>query len=341
MKNRKWNAEFPDVPEHVHQTVLSTLAGLDDRKVKKVKRMKKRRMVILIAAALAVLGTTVSASEFFKWNKRATEVFVADEEQQKELAMSQIAKEEYQTVSDAGITIRAVQTIQDTNCFYALFEVTAEDPSIQITADNGMSFLVDYQGGEDPFGAFECGFVGEDQQAVSNSRYYEVFGTKMNPGTEDLNMKIQFTSLDAPGGKAMKGEGIVDGNWEFALNLHTTEPVHYEINEEYQINGCTVMVKSAELTAISVKLTCDRAGALQLEEQEGINLDQTDSLRSLFVNGIKYQDGTIVEEEGYQELWISCGDGDYTKTARFSRVIDVEKASALLVGDGKDEIKLP
>ena len=34
MKKKNWYDEFPEVPEHVHQTVLSTLAGLDDRKVK-------------------------------------------------------------------------------------------------------------------------------------------------------------------------------------------------------------------------------------------------------------------------------------------------------------------
>ena len=85
MKNRNWNYEFPEVPEHVHQTVLSTLAGLEDGKVKRVKRMKKGKIAILIAAAVAVLGTTVSAAEIFKWNKRAAEVFVADEAQQKEL----------------------------------------------------------------------------------------------------------------------------------------------------------------------------------------------------------------------------------------------------------------
>ena len=101
------------------------------------------------------------------------------------------------------------------------------------------------------------------------------------------------------------------------------------------------MVKSIELTPISVKLTCDEEGARQLEKLEGVNFDQTDSLRSLFINGIKYQDGTVVEEEGYQELWISCGNGDYTKAARLSSVIDMEKVSALLVGDDRDEIKLP
>ena len=41
MRNRNWNHEFPEVPEHVHKIVLSTLAELEDGKVKKVKQMKK------------------------------------------------------------------------------------------------------------------------------------------------------------------------------------------------------------------------------------------------------------------------------------------------------------
>lgn len=341
MKNREWNQEFPEVPEHVHQTVLSTLAELENREVKKVKRMKKRTMIILAAAMIAVLGTTVSASEIFKWNEKATEVFEADEELQKELVMDQVAREEFQSISDEGLTIRAIQTIQDVNCFYALFEITAEDDNIQITSGNNMSFLVDYQDNEDPFSMFGCGFVDDSRQEVSNSRYFEIYGTKAEANEEDLNMTIHFTSLDAPGEKAMEGAAILEGNWEFSLNLHTVETVNYEVNQEYQIEGCTVTVKSVELTPISIKLICDETSARELEKIEGISLDQLDSLRSLFVNGIKYQDGTIVEEDGFQELSVGCGDGSYIKIARLSRVIDVEKVCALLVGDNMDEIKLP
>ena len=32
MKNRQWNQDFPDVPEHVHQTVLNTLASLKEQR---------------------------------------------------------------------------------------------------------------------------------------------------------------------------------------------------------------------------------------------------------------------------------------------------------------------
>lgn len=341
MMNKNWNREFPEVPEHVHQTVLSTLAELDERKVKQVKWMKKGKMIILIAAAVAVLGTTVSAAEIFKWNKRASEVFVANEEQQKDLVEEQISQEGYQTVTDAGLTIQAIQTIQDNNCFYALFEITAEDESIQITQDHSMGILFDFQEDEDPFGYLGWGFVDDRHQAVSNSRYFEITGTKTSPESKDLHMKIQFTSLNAPGAKAMDGESVLEGNWEFLLNLHTANPGHYEINRECQIAGCAIMVKSVELTPISVKLTCDLEDVRQLEELEGVNLEQTDSIASLFINGIKYQDGTVVEEEGYQELQVSWENGTYTKTARLTTVIDPDKVSALLVGESMDEIALP
>lgn len=341
MKNRNLSGEFPEVPEHVHQTVMSTLAGLDERKVKRVRRMKKNKIVILIAAAVVVLGTTVSAAEVFKWNQRAAEVFVADEEQQKELVTEQIAQDEYQTVSDAGLTIKAIQTIQDNNCFYALFEITAQDESMQILPDSTMNFYIDYQGGENPFAMLGYNFVDEREQPVSNSRYFEIIGTKMDSGKEDLNMRIQFTSLEGPGEKAGPGEILLEGDWEFTLNLHAAQPVCYEINKEYEIAGCNITVKSVELTPISVKLVCDEAGARVLEKQEGINFDETDSLRSLWINGIKYQDGEVVEEEGYQEIMFGCGEGEYVKIARLTNVIDVDKVSALLVGESMDEIALP
>lgn len=337
MMNKNWNRKFPEVPEHVHQTVLSTLAGLDERKG---KRMKKGKIVILIAAAVAVFGTTVSATGIFKWNKRAAEVFVANEEQQEELVTAQIAQGSGQTVTDAGLTIQAVQTIQDNNCFYALFKITAKDESMQITAEHSMGFRLDYQEGEDPFGYLGWGFVDERQQDASNSRYFEIYGTKAESGQEDLHMKIQFTSLNAPGAKAMEGEPMIKGNWEFVLNLHTVQPVCYEINRECQIAGCAVMVRTVELTPISVKLTCDLDGVRELEKKEGVNLDQLDSITSLFINGIRYQDGTVVEEEGFQGISESWENGIYDKTAKLTTVIDVDKASALLVGESLDEITL-
>lgn len=342
MKNKNWSNEFPDVPERVHQTVLSTLAELDDGKGRRVKRMKKSKTVILIAAAVALMGITVSAAELFKWNKRAVEVFEADEELQQALVTEQIAEDGNQTVSGDGLTIQAIQTIQDNNCFYALFEVTAEDASMQITADHSMEFTMDYQEGGEPFAGLTWGFVPEYEQAVSNSRYFEIYGIKGNPTEEDLHMQITFTSLNAPAEKkAAEGECVLAGDWEFALNLHTEKPVCYELNKEYQIAGNAVLIKSVELTPISVKLVCDGEDARELEKQEGIDFSQTDSLTSLWLKGVKYQDGMIVEEEGCMEISVTVGEEAYETTVRLPRVIETEKVCALLVGQDRDEIVVP
>ena len=92
MKNRQWNREFPDVPEYVHHTVSDTLAGLGNgqekagmhikvvQKGEKMKRIKTRTMIILAAALIIILGTTVAAAELFRWNERATEIFEAEPE---------------------------------------------------------------------------------------------------------------------------------------------------------------------------------------------------------------------------------------------------------------------
>lgn len=128
MKNRKWNREFPAVPQSVHQSVLDTLASLDVQEAKKVKKkkMKKRTVILLAAAMVAVLGVTAAAAGVFQWHDRAEEVFEAEPAVQEKLVMEEVAQPAYQTVSDSGLTVSAIQTIQDGNCFYALFEVAAE-----------------------------------------------------------------------------------------------------------------------------------------------------------------------------------------------------------------------
>lgn len=134
---------------------------------------------------------------------------------------------------------------------------------------------------------------------------------------------------------------MLKGDWEFTLNLHAEKPIRYELNREYQIAGRAVLIKSVELTPISVKLVCDGEDARELEKQEGIDFSQTDSLTSLWLKGVKYQDGMVVEEEGCMEIRVAVGEETYETTVRLPRVIDAEKVCALLVGQDRDEITVP
>ena len=351
MKNRQWNREFPDVPEYVHHTVSDTLAGLGNgqekagmhikvvQKGEKMKRIKTRTMIILAAALIIILGTTVAAAELFRWNERATEIFEAEPELQDRLAAEEIAREESQSVTDNGLTITAIQTIQDSNCFYALFEVLAKDNSLVIDEECGMDYLLDFQGSDDPFSYKGWGFVDSTRQAPSNSRYFEIYGTKKEESTDDLHMSISFTALTGPGAKAMKGNVLIEGDWNFDFTGHPAASTHIDLNREYQIAGCQVRVESIDLSPLTGKITCNSEDISVLAEKEGVNLDQLDELTATYITGVKYQDGTVIGQDDSSMLWESYpAEGSYEKLIRFSHVIEPEKVIALLLGNDKDEI---
>ncbi len=354
MKNKNWNREFPEVPDTVHESVQKTLAALEDQEDKKVKKksgIRKKHTVLIFAAVMAAaLGMSAAASGLFQWNEQAETVFQAEPKVENELVMEQIAQEPDQSVSDNGVTIRAVQIIQDSNCFYGLFEVTAEE-TVQIDENCSMEYVVDFPDGEDPFVYMGWGFVGNSRQEVSNSRYFEIYGTKMSPEEyqeanegdgefqeADLHMNIQFTALLGPGEKAVNGNVLVEGNWPFSLEIHPAETVRYDVRREVEIEGCQVMVQSVEFSPISMVLTCGSSGIRQLEQKEGVSLDQLDSLQSMWINGIKYEDGSVVEEDGYMGLREWIDESVYVKTVRFSNVIEPEKVSALLLGENMTEV---
>lgn len=306
-----------------------------------MKRLKTRTMIILAAALVIVLGTTVAAAELFRWNERATEIFEAEPELQNKLTTEEIAREENQSITDNGLTITAVQTIQDSNCFYALFEVAAEDSSIVIDENCGMDYLLDFQGAEDPFCAMGWGFVDHTRQEAGSSRYFEIFGTKMEESNADLHMGINFTTLTGPGEKAMDGAPLIEGNWDFDLTIHPAASTHIELNREYQIAGSQIRVESVDLSPLTGKITCNGEDIKAFTEKEGINLDQLDELTATYITGVKYQDGTVIEQNGFAMLWESYPEGgSYEKAVRFSQVIEPEKVSALLLGNDKDEIAL-
>ena len=341
MKNKKWNHEFPEVPDYVHQTVLDTLAGLEEQEDKKMKKFRKRTIVILAAALMAVLGTTVAAAELFKWNEKAQDIFVAEPELEDKLVRDLLAQGGYQSVTDNGLTITAVQTIQDSNCFYALFEVTAEDEGMVISEDCGLNFTTNCQDGEDLFGAMSWGFVGNERQKPGSSRYFEIFGTKMEEKEADINMNLNFTALTGQGEKAVAGPVLIEGSWDFSLTVHPSASLRFDIEQECEIAGIPVYVESVELSPLTGKIVCRGADVKKLEEKEGVNLDQADVLSAMFVNGVKYQDGSVLRESGYLMLWEKLEEaGNYEKVVRFDRVIEPEKAAALLLGEEGDEIAL-
>lgn len=340
MKKIDWNREFPEVPDMVHRFVLEALSELDGQEEPNMKkRYPKKRLILLAAACAALIGTTAAAAGIFKWNERAGEVFQADEEAQERLNQEQLSQELSQSVTDQGLTITAVQTIQDKNRFYALFEVTAEDEGTKITAEQNMQYTLDFKDGEDPFCALGWGFVHEEDQEVSNTRYFEIYGTKMENISGDLEMEIHFTALEGePEEKAGQGAVVLEGNWDFSLDIHETESIRHELQKEYEIAGYPVTVEAVELSPISLTIFYSGDSIRSMEEGEQIRLDQLDDLPALYPTGVRYEDGTGIIEQCYpmKEGYMDESRSIYRITMQFTKVVDADRVCAFLMGD--DEI---
>ena len=299
--------EFPNVPDCVHQAVLDalkkieTISEQEKEIVPKRGRHYKKRVILLVAAIMTVFATTAFAAELFSWNKRAVELFDSSKELQDKLVEEEIAKDEYASVTDNGLTIRAIQTIQDANCFYALFEVKSDDPAVLLDENSEMDVVWDWEGEESPFCAMGWGFVGGKEKG--SVRMYEIFGTKENRNLEkDLVMNIQFSALRQGGEKAMQGEVAVEGNWDFSLAIHQTEGTHFSVEKEFSIAGYQVLVHEIVMSPISVIIICDGEDIREMEQGEGLCLDQLDVLYPMMLNGMVYQDGNILDEERSQNF---------------------------------------
>lgn len=339
--------DFPSVPDCVHQVVLDALkeigtVSMDREKIEGKKSRRYKKHVVLLAAAMmiTILATTALASEFFSWNKRAEELFGSDKELQDKLVEEEIAKDEFMRVTDNGLTICAIQTIQDANCFYALFEVKSEDSSILLDNNSEMDILFDWGGEENPFIAIENGFVGGEEKG--NSRMYEIFGTKAERDSkEDLQMNLHFSALRQWGEKAMKGKVVLEGNWDFSLNLHQTEGISYSIEKEFFIAGYPVWVHQVVMSPISITIICDGDDIKEMEKGEGICLDQLDVLYPMLFQKVKYEDGSMLDEKGSTELVEGFKEnGNYYKMIRLSNIVEVEKVVSIFVGEQMDEIVL-
>lgn len=348
MNRSDWQNQFPEVPERIHQSIVNTLEGLEERDGKRMKdisnhKKKGRRiMVILAAAMVAAIGTTALAAEIFKWNDRAKEVFVADEEAQNELVAQGNVTGIGRKVSDQGVSVELIQSIQDSHYFYALFEVSSEDGSMTLDEDNQLAMDVTYGNQESPFTMLEWGFVSNSEQEPGSSRYFEISGTK-DGGTAagSLKMNIVFSALQKEQGKAEKGDDIVNGSWPFELDVKQTDFQLFAPEMTCSLGGYEVKVTSVELSPLSVTITCDAEDIRRMEEGEGISIDQNDLPAPMVISGIRYQDGTAVPQEYRVTGFGYSGEGGaFTITQRFSSVVDVEKTEAVLMGNGQDEIRI-
>lgn len=324
MNKHEWDNVFPEVPQIFHETVQRTL---DTQVFNQAggKRVMKKRFPIVLAAVIAILSVTAAAAYVIQWNSKLAEHFNANGQQQSELASAGAVAPVDQTVSKNGLTVTAVQTLGDRNGIYMLFDVkapagiTLSDTNLFASMNielEGVGIIHNYSGG----------FLSDTDSSGSPSgdakeRYFEIRLEHSDAG--DWNGKkitISFTDLQADKGK-LDMNTVVAGNWDLSWVLsYMDETQTFEINNTYDLNGHSVLVKSIALSPLSLTLSLGGDGLKQLIEDSDFNQCGTLCTLSLLM-----QDGTVMDPSGSGNE--SGLDTSYTRTILFDKVLDVDQVT--------------
>lgn len=354
MKDWRLEKSFPEVPETVHQTVMATLEQLEE-KSKTGKPVKKTKWIILAAALIASFGMTVAAAELFKWNPKVKETFGEPmEEVQNKLTMDGVAEEQKISVTDNGITVTAIQTMNDENVFYALLQVTAEEeiidgsgyfgnPSPELLTQNPGAFV-----------NISMGFTDETQIGKPEKQgYYEVYALKGETGEwneESVTISLEnysYDVFDKPGEKITDftdcTQEKVEGKWELTLPLsevQTENTVKTKEPVQVVVKGIPVTIEEVTLTPLAVKISYRLSDVEKLHETVYGGAEDI-TMSELFISGLADKSGKEISCGFTAASSMRTQDGKDIRLMGLSSAVDVHEVQAVLLGEEKVRVELP
>lgn len=351
MKEWKFEQEFPQVPACVHQTVLETLENLGEKR--KMKHIKKTKWLILAAALTATFGLTVAASELFDWNPKAAKTFGEPvKDVQNTLTMEGVAKEQKISVTDNGITVTAIQTMNDENIFYALLLVTAENEIIDGSGYFGNPSPQLITINPDAFCNVSMGFLDMPIAEPSTQGYYEVYALKnigeewqeesITISLENYSYDVYNKSKDDVTDFTDCTSELVTGKWELTLPLGAMQTDNtIKITEPIQVvmQGVSVTIEELILTPLAIKITYSLADVEKLQ-QEIYSSEEDVYLQELFLSGF------INKNEEVTECGFTASSGRHTPDGKdillmgLGQAVDVHEIQAILLGNEKVRVDL-
>lgn len=325
------------------QTVQPALNPQMFHKVSR-KRVKKIRFAFALAAIISILSVTVvSAAYLLQWNGKLVDKFSVNEQQQSELAEIGAFASADQTVTKNGVTITAIQTLGDSHGIYVLFDVKAPESYEFTKAGSGISMKVVIEGAKQV--SWSSSFVFDNKEndsftGVANERYYELWLN--NSQGEDWNGKtisVEFADIRDLN-KEPDDNIVIAGKWNLSWKLsYMNEMQTYDINKSYTVNRHEVLVKTVEISPLSMTLKLGGSGLEELVSKS--DLKTAGGLCSV---SLRKKDNTTIQEGPRREAFI---DYTYTQEIRFGQVQDMDQLTGFILTfyhetkDNTIEVTLP
>ncbi len=339
MYKKDLKQEFPVVPKGFHNRVENALAEIS---VERNRRLSKKGLAAIVLAAVLALGSiTALAAGYFQWNQKLAEIFGADKVQQNNLIEKGVTEQAESSVTDNGLTISLVQTLQDMDYFYALLEVTAPE-DIKLTDTNLFEeWQFDIFGQKDYSYSTGHGFMDVIQEPeITNKRYYEIW-IKKSIDFNEKNFTLHFKNLQADAGK-LDMYTILKGDWTLTWKMSYKDSTEsFDMNKKYNLSGYDVLVKRVEISPLSMTVYFDGEDIKSMEKAEGVDLGKLEPLKPILFKGVKYNDGTVVSIPGGPGgEGFNSATGEYKLSTSFHKVIDTGNLKGLLFGENNSEIEL-
>jgi len=264
--------------------------------------------------------------------------------------MAGVAEEQKISVTDSGITVTAVQTMNDENVFYALLKVTAEEEIL-----DGSGYFEPKLVTENPnaFGNVSMGFIEEMPTGKPvKEGFYEVYALKSvgeEWKEESVTISLEnysFTDFQKPMDEITDftdgTQRTTEGKWELTLPLgevETNNTVRLQEPVQVVMQGMPVTIEELTLTPLAVKITYSLADVEKLQETVYSGAEDV-CLSELFIRGFADRSG----KETVCGFTASSGqrtkDGKEILLMGLGQAVDVHEIQAVLLGEEKVRVEL-
>ena len=365
------NIEIPDIVTEkanmAFEQIRKDAGSSSDKIVTYQKPVKKSRKKYVAAALIATMtvGAVSAYAAYTNWSHGMKEELRISEEQQKNLEANGMAAFSDASVTDAGVTVTAQQSITDNYYTYLSFKVEGysvekgvqpDFETISVTADGqdvswGGRFYDGMISGDDGMVVNADGSAPETEADGSMIENYV-----MDDGSLEYHMILKSHERGFFTGKQLHVElenlGTVakaqyfpdiEGSWKLDMTLGGADTAKYiETNEK--LGDTETIVTGVELSPVSMRITYDFPKTEpRMEEFE----DENGEIQTIawpaqppFAFGIRLKDGTVMKyiSAGSESTGYTNEEGqEYVVSFPLDRVIDPDQVEAVLFREYDEE----
>lgn len=301
------------------------------------KTSGRKKIGLLVLAAVFLMGFTVSAAEYFRLNGNLQSFLGIPRDYQKEELVSmavdlkQAEESSWKTKAESnGVTISASQAVSDGETMYVYFDIELPD-GIFAESDDNVSRIVRFRENTYSIGTLKDIRLGEmviQRNKNGSGHFYAIADMELDtfhPGNQELSMtfcNLGYIEADASSTNWVE---LVSGEWTLNWNLeYRDSSKSYPVKKDLPIKEGTVEIQNVRLSPFSIKVT----GAIKSKEAS------IDSL--IAIDGIILADGSCVNEL-LKIAWTDTKDGNLVMKGIFKDIADAKNIKGVRI-NGMDII---